>query len=53
MMTKFSCFEHSQSLELQATLPTVDELEADIVVMLNWIDEFFKREPWLRYREGL
>ncbi len=45
MMTKFSCFEHSQSPELPAALPTVDELEADTVLMLNWIDEFVKREP--------
>jgi energy-coupling factor transporter ATP-binding protein EcfA2 len=43
MMTKYSRFEHSQSDELPGTLPSVDELAADLDVVITWIDGFKKR----------
>ncbi|PHU99859.1 AAA family ATPase [Iodobacter sp. BJB302] len=43
MMTKYSKFEHSQSDELPGSLPSVDELAADLDVVITWIDEFKKR----------
>jgi hypothetical protein len=43
MMTKYSRFEHSQSDELPAVLPSVDELAADLDVVITWIDGFKKR----------
>lgn len=43
MMTKYSRFEHSQSDELDSSLPGVDELAEDIKVMLDWIGEFDTR----------
>lgn len=43
MMTKYSRFEHSQSDELPGTLPSVDELSADLDVVITWIDGFKKR----------
>ena len=44
MMTKYSRFEHSQSDELPGSLPSVDELSADLDVVITWIDGFKKRE---------
>jgi len=43
MMTKYSRFEHSQSDELDSSLPGVDEHAEDIGQMLSWIGEFDKR----------
>jgi energy-coupling factor transporter ATP-binding protein EcfA2 len=43
MMTKYSRFEHSQSDELDSTLPDADELEQDIKKMHDWIGDFDKR----------
>jgi energy-coupling factor transporter ATP-binding protein EcfA2 len=43
MMTKYSRFEHSQSDELPGALPSVDELEADLKVVISWIDDFKRR----------
>lgn len=43
MMTKYSKFEHSQPDELVGTLPTPDELAADLDTVIAWIDEFEKR----------
>ena len=43
MMSKYSRFEHSQSDELPGTLPSVDELAADLDVVITWIDGFKKR----------
>jgi len=43
MMTKYSRFEHSHSDEVDASLPGVDELAADLAVMIDWIGEFDKR----------
>jgi energy-coupling factor transporter ATP-binding protein EcfA2 len=43
LMTRYSCFEHSQSEELPVELPCPDELEADVSRVLKWIVEFEKR----------
>lgn len=43
MMTKYSKFEHSQSSEVDANLPGVDELADDLKLMIDWIGEFDKR----------
>jgi hypothetical protein len=43
MMTKYSRFEHSQTDELPGVLPSLDELAADLDVVISWIDGFKKR----------
>lgn len=43
MMTKYSRFEHSQSDEIDANLPGVDELADDLKHMIDWIGEFENR----------
>lgn len=43
IMTKYSCYEHSQSPEAPVELPTPDELNADITKILVWHNEFSKR----------
>jgi hypothetical protein len=43
MMTKYSCFEHSQSSESPVELLDPDELDRDIVEILDWIKEFKSR----------
>lgn len=43
-MTKYSTFEHSQSDELPATPPTLDEIESDLDKIISWIEEFEKRK---------
>ncbi len=43
LMTRYSCFEHSQSNETPIVLPTPDELSADVIGMANWIAEFKAR----------
>jgi energy-coupling factor transporter ATP-binding protein EcfA2 len=43
MMSKYSCFEHSQSKESPVKLPPIEEIEEDINKMINWHSEFVKR----------
>lgn len=43
MMGKYSRFEHSQPDEMDASLPEVDEFEADVAEMQAWASEFRKR----------
>lgn len=43
MMTKYSCYEHSQSNEAPGTLPSPDDLEKDIKEVLDWHKEFSRR----------
>lgn len=43
IMTKYSCYEHSQSFEAPVELPTPDELNIDISRLLSWHSEFSKR----------
>jgi energy-coupling factor transporter ATP-binding protein EcfA2 len=44
LMTKYSCFEHSQSNETPVEIPAPDEIAADIDCILGWQEEFSKRK---------
>ena len=44
MMTKYSCYEHSQSSEAPVQLPLPDELTSDIKRVIDWQEEFSKRQ---------
>ncbi|MBC3872481.1 AAA family ATPase [Undibacterium flavidum] len=43
MMTRYSCFEHSQPIEIPITIPSPEELTKDVKGMIDWITEFEKR----------
>ncbi|MFI5298650.1 MAG: chromosome segregation protein SMC [Polyangiales bacterium] len=43
LMTKYSCFEHSQSDEVSTWLPEPDEFNTDVTALLTWIRDFEKR----------
>jgi energy-coupling factor transporter ATP-binding protein EcfA2 len=43
LMTKYSCYEHSQSSEAPVELPEPDELKTDIELLIAWHNEFTKR----------
>ncbi|MCT0199075.1 AAA family ATPase [Synechococcus sp. CS-1325] len=43
IMTKYSCYEHSQSYEAPVELPLPDELASDIDRLLDWHAEFKSR----------
>ncbi len=43
LMTKYSCYEHSQSNEAPVELPGPDELKSDIELLRAWNAEFTKR----------
>lgn len=43
IMTKYSCFEHSQPTETPIELPQPDELTADLDRLLTWHSEFKAR----------
>jgi ABC-type uncharacterized transport system ATPase subunit len=43
LMTKYSCYEHSQSSEAPVELPSPDEIATDIDNLLDWHAEFTKR----------
>lgn len=43
IMTKYSCYEHSQPLEAPVQIPEPDELDEDIDKLLTWHAEFTKR----------
>jgi energy-coupling factor transporter ATP-binding protein EcfA2 len=42
-MTEYSKYEHSQSPETPVATPDPEELEADVIKILDWLDEFKKR----------
>ncbi len=44
LMTKYSRYVHSQSLEAPVPLPEPDELELDFTELKNWLTEFKKRD---------
>lgn len=44
MMTKYSRYEHSQSVEMPIELPKPEDFEADVRTMLDWYNEFKKRK---------
>ncbi len=43
LMTKYSCYEHSQSQEAPAFLPDEPELRADLEALKQWREGFTKR----------
>jgi energy-coupling factor transporter ATP-binding protein EcfA2 len=43
LMTKYSRYEHSQSLEAPVPLPEPAELERDLTSLVDWIQQFKKR----------
>lgn len=43
LMTKYSVYEHSQSIEIPSTPPALDELKSDIEALKSWAAEFKKR----------
>lgn len=43
LMTKYSCYEHSQSDETPTFLPGEPELRQDLEALRDWRDEFAKR----------
>jgi len=43
LMTRYSCFEHSQSWEAPAFLPEEPELRADLEGLRDWREEFQRR----------
>jgi len=43
LMTKYSVFEHAQSVELPVELPKPDDLLADMAALKNWREEYRKR----------
>lgn len=45
LMTKYSCYEHSQSMETPAFIPDEPELREDLESLKVWREEFKKRPP--------
>jgi predicted aconitase with swiveling domain len=45
LMTKYSGFEHSQSLESPVKLPSVEDIANDIKALKDWRDGYSKRVP--------
>lgn len=43
LMTKYSCYEHSQSMETPVFLPDEPELRADLEGLKQWRDKFHQR----------
>lgn len=42
-MTRYSCYEHPQTIEVPVSLPTPDEFKNDLQKLLDWNEEFLKR----------
>jgi len=42
-MTKYSRYEHSQPPETPAPIPSPDEIENDLKVIIGWLEDFKKR----------
>ncbi len=42
-MTKYSRYEHSQPAEAPVPIPVPDEIENDLIVIINWLDNFKNR----------
>ncbi|QDV58583.1 AAA family ATPase [Rosistilla oblonga] len=43
MMTRYSCFEHSQSSELVSDLPEPDDLDRDMDRVITWLKQYKER----------
>lgn len=48
MMTKYSSYEHSQSLERPVNLPDLEDIEKDIEQLLEWYTDFNKRRDIIK-----
>lgn len=48
MMTKYSSYEHSQSLERPVSLPELEDIEKDIEQLLEWYTDFNKRRDIIK-----
>ena len=44
LMTKYSCYEHSQSQELPVRIPEEQELREDIAILIQWHECFTARK---------
>lgn len=44
LMGRYSCYEHSQSVESPVDVPSPEELEKDIKSLLDWHGEFKSRK---------
>ena len=43
MMSKYSCYDHSHSVETLAPAPEINDLEKDLNTMLDWTKDYKKR----------
>ena len=43
MMSKYSCYDHSHSVETLAPVPEINDLEKDLTTMLDWTKDYKKR----------
>lgn len=43
MMSKYSSFDHSHSLETSPQMPDIDAVESDVNTMLVWVDDYKRR----------
>ena len=50
LMTEYSRYEHSQSLEAPVSLPSPEKMEQDFNALKDWITEFKQRET-LRFQQ--
>lgn len=48
LMTKYSCYEHSQSLEVPVFIPEEQELRSDIESLRDWRKNFAERRKGMR-----
>lgn len=48
LMTKYSCYEHSQSTEMPASIPEYKELRADISTLKEWRDQIKTRRTLMK-----
>lgn len=51
MMSKYSCYEHSQSIETPASLPSIEDVIADIHKMEAWGKDYKKRRDAAAQKE--
>ena len=43
MMSKYSCYDHSHSVETLSPVPEINDLEKDLNAMLDWTKDYKKR----------
>lgn len=50
MMTKYSCYDHSHSIEMVSPTPVLSDLEIDLNTMLDWFNDYKKRREEARQK---